>query len=73
MSSVKCRCGDNLRGICPVCDKRDLPAYWCGICGQVVTDKRCPLCGLKARKMRMQDGGKMGKTMTENNAAKGKR
>jgi predicted RNA-binding protein with PUA domain len=36
------------------------PGYWCDICQQVVTDKRCPLCGLKARKMRMGGGVKKG-------------
>jgi len=73
MSSVKCRCGANPRESCPVCEKWDLPAYWCGICGQVVADKRCPLCGLKARKMRMDGGEKRCKAMIENNTAKGKR
>jgi predicted RNA-binding protein with PUA domain len=52
MSGVKCTCGDNPRKACPVCEKRESPGYWCEICGQVVTDKRCPLCGLKTRKVK---------------------
>jgi predicted RNA-binding protein with PUA domain len=52
MSGVKCTCGDNQRKACPVCEKRESPGYWCEICGQVVTDKRCPLCGLKTRKVK---------------------
>ena len=41
--------------------REEPPSYWCEICGQVVTDKRCPLCGLKTRKIRMEGGEKKGK------------
>jgi hypothetical protein len=56
-----CTCGANPRESCPVCDKKEPPGYWCETCVQVVADKRCPLCGLKARKMRMEGGEKKGK------------
>ncbi|HEX2768767.1 MAG TPA: hypothetical protein VHN12_05745 [Geobacteraceae bacterium] len=61
MSGMKCTCGANPREGCPACGKKELSGYWCDICQQVVTDKRCPLCGLKARKMRMKGGEKKGK------------
>jgi predicted RNA-binding protein with PUA domain len=54
-------CGHNPLESCPVCEERDPAGYWCEICGQVVTDKRCSLCGLKTRKMRMEGGEKKGK------------
>jgi len=57
----KCTCGADPPESCPVCEKRECLGYWCEICGQVVTDKRCPLCGLKARKMRMEGWEKKGK------------
>jgi len=56
-----CTCRANPRESCPVSEKREPPDYWCEICGQVVTDKRCPLCGLKTRKIRMEGGEKKGK------------
>ena len=37
---------------CTLCQKRVMARYWCATCGQVVTEKRCPLCGLKARRIR---------------------
>lgn len=40
------------QGVCPGGDGvNDLP-YWCQVCRQAVAEKRCPLCGLKARKLR---------------------
>lgn len=38
-------------GACLFCIGQEL-LYWCDSCGQAVAEKRCPLCGLKARKMR---------------------
>jgi len=61
MTGVKCTCGGNPRESCPVCGNREPPGYWCETCGEVVTDKRCPLCGLKTRKMRMEGREKKGK------------
>ena len=40
---------------CPECCAAPL-AYWCEVCQQQVPEKRCPLCGLKARKMRQETG-----------------
>lgn len=31
-------------------------AYWCDVCQREIPDKRCPFCGLKARKMRPETG-----------------
>jgi hypothetical protein len=36
---------------CPECCTSPLE-YWCEVCQQNVPEKRCPFCGLKARKMR---------------------
>jgi predicted RNA-binding Zn-ribbon protein involved in translation (DUF1610 family) len=41
---------------CPDCGKFQL-SYWCDICQQEVPEKRCPFCGLKARKMRQLTEG----------------
>jgi len=54
------RCGADQQDSCPVCEKKESPGYWCETCGQVVADKRCPLCGLKTRKMRMEGSEKKG-------------
>jgi predicted RNA-binding protein with PUA domain len=57
MTGGICTCGGSRPGKhCPVCEKKEQPLYWCDGCGQVVTEKRCPLCGLKARKMREGSG-----------------
>jgi len=53
MAEEKCVCGrEGEEGACAACGEREAPAYWCDHCGQTVYEKRCPLCGLKARKMR---------------------
>lgn len=36
---------------CMACSS-EAAAYWCDVCNQTVSVKRCPLCGLKARKLR---------------------
>jgi predicted RNA-binding Zn-ribbon protein involved in translation (DUF1610 family) len=38
--------------ICTQCEGEDVLPYWCQVCRQAVAEKRCPLCGLKARKRR---------------------
>jgi len=38
--------------VCAACGKGDPPRYWCEVCGKTVAEKRCPSCGLKARKIR---------------------
>lgn len=53
MATGKCKCGRGKPGeVCPVCGEGDLPGYWCEVCNQAVMEKRCPLCGLKTRKIR---------------------
>ena len=46
-----CSCGTGEGKSCPACGGEQA-AYWCESCKQVVDDKRCPLCGLKAKKLR---------------------
>jgi len=38
--------------VCATCGKRAQLPYWCEVCGRAVAEKRCPYCGLKARKIR---------------------
>jgi len=58
MAEGKCRCNEGNPGVeCPVCRMGEQPDYWCDTCRQAVTGKRCPLCGLKARKMREGKNG----------------
>ncbi len=59
MVGGKCACAGGKPGEgCPACAERELPAYWCDSCRQAVAGKRCPLCGLKARKRREQREGR---------------
>ena len=53
MTETHCSCGSTKNGMdCPACrERRELP-YWCESCRQAVTEKRCPLCGLKAKRIR---------------------
>jgi len=37
---------------CRPCGEGWTPSYWCDTCEREVGEKRCPLCGLKARRMR---------------------
>jgi hypothetical protein len=39
---------------CRDCDSGILLQYWCETCQLLVMEKRCPSCGLKARKVRPQ-------------------
>ncbi len=49
-----CPCGSGAAaGNCPFCGE-GAPLYWCETCRQVVQEKRCPLCGLKARRLRSE-------------------
>jgi predicted RNA-binding protein with PUA domain len=41
---------------CQGCCEDEL-LYWCDTCACAVAEKRCPSCGLKARKMKIDDGG----------------
>ncbi len=48
-----CPCGSGTaNGSCPLCGGEEPFRYWCDTCRQAVPEKRCPLCGLKARRMR---------------------
>jgi len=38
--------------ICGSCKKKPQHHYWCEVCERAVEEKRCPFCGLKARKIR---------------------
>ena len=49
---ARCSCGTGEGKSCPACSNEPEEAYWCESCKQVVDDKRCPLCGLKAKKLR---------------------
>jgi predicted RNA-binding protein with PUA domain len=37
---------------CTTCSSGGVPIYWCESCRKAVEEKRCPLCGLKAKKVR---------------------
>ncbi len=39
---------------CLVCAEQDKLGYWCANCQRTVPQKRCPLCGLKARRIRQK-------------------
>ncbi len=51
MTNDKCTCGGKSGESCPVCGAGEM-IYWCDTCKQAVPEKRCPICGLKARKLR---------------------
>jgi predicted RNA-binding protein with PUA domain len=57
-SPETCDCGMNKsEETCPVCREAEPWRYWCETCKRVVAGKRCPLCGLKARKIRPDNRG----------------
>jgi hypothetical protein len=37
---------------CAAWGKGEPPRYWCEVCEKELVEKRCPSCGLKARKIR---------------------
>ena len=52
MADRECTCGKIKPGEpCPACRERESLPYWCDSCERAVAEKRCPLCGLKARKI----------------------
>lgn len=52
MGSRECTCGKGKSGeVCSVCEDRESLPYWCASCEKAVAEKRCALCGLKARKL----------------------
>ena len=49
-------CGsEQPHGGCAGCAGEELFSYWCDSCERSVPEKRCPYCGLKARKKRQND------------------
>jgi len=51
---VRTECGE---GSCSGCPGEEVFGFWCGSCQRSVPEKRCPYCGLKARKKRQDDAG----------------
>jgi predicted RNA-binding protein with PUA domain len=37
---------------CGTCATKTQFFYWCEVCEKTVAEKRCPSCGLKAKKIR---------------------
>ena len=52
MTTDKCSCGETEEESCTLCSAEGKPLYWCDSCRKEVAEKRCPLCGLKARRVR---------------------
>ncbi|MBI2355039.1 MAG: hypothetical protein HYV06_08425 [Deltaproteobacteria bacterium] len=52
MDKKSCNCGGKEGEPCPVCGAGDTLPYWCEVCRRAVAQKRCPSCGLKARKLK---------------------
>ena len=52
MGNGKCACGETEEESCTLCDSGGEPLYWCEACREYVAEKRCPLCGLKAKRVR---------------------
>lgn len=53
MARPDCHCNDKDAGkTCRQCDQDLSLPYWCEMCERLVPEKRCPGCGLKARKVR---------------------
>jgi predicted RNA-binding protein with PUA domain len=44
-------------GACQACGAEEIFSYWCEQCERSVPEKRCPYCGLKARKKRQEPPG----------------
>ncbi|MBC8017827.1 MAG: hypothetical protein H7X83_04805 [Verrucomicrobia bacterium] len=52
IDNEQCTCHGNMPENCRLCGGDESPGYWCEVCGRAVPEKRCPLCGLKARRIR---------------------
>ena len=53
MEQKKCGCGEEHRqGSCAACPGEEVLSFWCDSCERPVPEKRCPYCGLKARRKR---------------------
>jgi len=54
MEPKNCACDPTRPGSCPSCRAEAIFAYWCESCRRSVAGKRCPYCGLKAKKKRQE-------------------
>jgi len=54
MTEKNCRCEVGRPESSPCCRAEQIFAYWCETCQVSVPDKRCPQCGLKAKKKRQE-------------------
>ncbi len=54
MSKKKDTGGEEAAETCPAGWKVEQQVYWCAFCDRAVAEKRCPFCGMKARKKRLQ-------------------
>lgn len=53
MDKPGCNCGkQHPETTCRICGGAMPLPYWCEMCERLVPAKRCPYCGLKARKVR---------------------
>lgn len=53
MDREECNCDEQEIGkTCPMCTAEVALPYWCEMCERLVAEKRCPGCGLKAKKVR---------------------
>jgi len=58
MEQNKCACSkEHQQGSCAACHSEEIFSFWCDSCERSVPEKRCPYCGLKARKKRLSGPG----------------
>jgi hypothetical protein len=57
MKSERSECEEKSCDKCQNCQEDELLLYWCEQCNQAIAEKRCPLCGLKARRMKPGNTG----------------
>jgi len=50
--ATKCCCDKKDEVACASCQLDEIFSYWCDSCKRPVSEKRCPLCGLKTKKKR---------------------
>ncbi|GFO54127.1 hypothetical protein GMSM_11340 [Geomonas sp. Red276] len=51
-----CGCGGVQNGECLSCGMDAMLPYWCASCRRPVPEKRCPHCGLKAKRKKPSPG-----------------
>jgi predicted RNA-binding protein with PUA domain len=58
MDKNNCACGkEHQQESCAACRSEEIFSYWCDSCERSVPEKRCPYCGLKARRKRQNGPG----------------